>query len=467
MSKKLDVVNPFNGELVDSLPLADETAINAAVARAVAARDAWGNTPLFKRAEIMYRYADLILENMEDLVRLHAREMGKTIRQGRIDTITAVNIIRGYTEKARHLYGDVFPADNFAGLENDVIFTVREPIGVAACVIPFNFPIDLFAHKMAPAVIMGNPVIVKAPSANPLAMLKLSALFEQAGGPAGVVQSLVCEREVCQDSLIEHPDVKIVSMTGSTATGLKMAAGGAKSLKRVFLELGGNDPTIVLEDADVDYAVEEIAFGRIYNTGQTCCACKRFLIHKKLVSEFTDKLIARLKKVVIGDPLDEMTEMGTLISEAAAKQVMAQIEHTVSQGAKVAYGGQINGAVVTPTVLTGVTKNMDVAVDLEIFGPVFPIIPFSSDDEAVEIANATQYGLQGGIITRDMIRSLRLASRLKCGCVVLNGHGNYRHIEQPFGGYKMTGIGREGISHTLEEFSQLKTMVMRRVFDKK
>ncbi|MDR1044098.1 MAG: aldehyde dehydrogenase family protein [Candidatus Adiutrix sp.] len=466
MSKKLDVINPFNGELVESLTLADESAINATVAKAVAAKEGWAAAPMFKRAEIMYRYADLIIENMEDLVRLHAREMGKTIRQGRIDAITAANIVRGYTEKARHLYSDVFPADNFPGLESDFIFTVREAIGVAACVIPFNFPLDLFAHKMAPAVIMGNPVIIKAPSANPLAMLKLSELFEKAGGPAGVVQSLVCERKVCQDNLIEHPDVKIVSMTGSTATGLKMAAGGAKSLKRVFLELGGNDPTIVLDDADVDYAVEEIAFGRIYNTGQTCCACKRFLIHESLVGEFTDKLIARLKKVLIGDPLDEKTEMGTLISESAAIKVMEQIEHTVGQGAKVLYGGQRQGAVVTPTVLGGVKKSMDVAVDLEIFGPVFPIIPFSSDQEAVEIANSTRYGLQGGIITKDVVRSMRLASQLKCGCVVLNGQGNYRHIEQPFGGYKMTGIGREGISYTLEEFSQLKTMVMRRVFNK-
>jgi succinate-semialdehyde dehydrogenase/glutarate-semialdehyde dehydrogenase len=469
MSKRLEVKNPYTGELVDSLPLADSEAINKMVAKATAVKTAWGETPLFKRSEIMYRYADLIEENRDDLARTFSLEMGKPITQSHIDITTAVAIVRGYTEKANHLYGEVYPTDNLSGFEKDLIFTMREPIGLAACVIPFNFPIDLFAHKMAPAVIMGNCVIVKAPSENPLAMHKLSALFEKAGGPAGVVQSLVAEREVCRKSLLEHPDVQIISMTGSTATGLKMAESGAKTLKRVFLELGGNDPTIVLQDADVDYAVEEIVFGRIYNSGQTCCACKRFITHESIIDSLTEKLIARLKKVKIGDPLDEKTEMGTLISPQAAQGVMDKIQHTVKQGAKLAYGGELTGkvkAIVTPAVLTNVKKNFDVAIDLEIFGPAFPLIPFKTEEEAIAIANAPQFGLQAGIITRDVVRSIGLASKIKAGCVTVNGQGNYRHIEQPFGGYKMTGIGREGIASTLDEYSQVKSFVVRRVFNK-
>ncbi len=466
MSKKLDVINPYNGELVGSLPLADANTIQAMVAKAKAAQRVWGNMPIFKRAEIMYRYADLIKENTEELASTLTREMGKPINQTRFAVFTAYSVVRGFVEKATHLYGDVFPADNLAGYENDLVFTMREPIGIAACVIPFNYPLDLFVHKVAPALIMGNAAIVKAPSTNPLAMHKLSRLFQKAGGPEGVVQSIVAERDVCRDNLLENPDVQIISMTGSTATGLKMAESGAKSLKRVYLELGGNDPALILDDADIDYAVEEVILGRIYNAGQTCCACKRIIVHESLAEAFTRKLIGQLKKLKIGDPLDPDMDMGTLISENAAKEVAEQIHHTVMQGATLAYGGDRKGAVVTPAVLTGVKKEMDVAVDMEIFGPAFPIIPFATDEEAISIANATRYGLQAGIITRDTIRSIRLAAKIKAGCVVLNGQGNYRHMDQPFGGYKMTGLGREGITHTLEEYSQEKAYVIRRVFNK-
>ncbi|MDR1360537.1 MAG: aldehyde dehydrogenase family protein [Deltaproteobacteria bacterium] len=467
MSKTLEVKNPYTGELVGTLPLADKEAINSLVAKATAVKAAWADTPLFKRSEIMYRYAALILENKEDLARTLSLEMGKPIAQSRLDVFTSWAVVQGYTEKANHLYGDVFPADNWSGFERDLIFTRHEAIGLAACIIPFNFPLDLFVHKVAPAVIMGNCAIVKAPSENPLAMHKLCALFEKAGGPAGVVQCLAAERDTCRSYLLEHPDVQIISMTGSTGTGLKMAESGAKTLKRVFLELGGNDPTIVLEDADLDYAVEEVVFGRLYNSGQTCCACKRFIIHQSIIEPFTEKLIARLKKVKLGDPLNDDTELGTLISPKAAQGVMDKIGHTLKQGAKLAYGGELTGkvkAIVTPTVLTGVQKNFDVAIDLEIFGPAFPLIPFKTDEEALAIANSPQFGLQAGIITRDVVRSMGMASKIKAGCVTVNGQGNYRHVEQPFGGYKMTGIGREGVSQTLLEYSQEKSYVVRRVF---
>lgn len=466
MAKKLEVTNPFNGQVVETIDLAGEAELKQMLAKANAAKESWGRTPLHKRSKFLYRFVELIQENAEDISQTLSREMGKPIAQARMETLGSANITRGFVERANHIYGQTLPTDNQPGMENDIIFTMREPLGLIFCIIPFNYPVELFVHKVAPALAMGNVVIVKAPTKNPLAMLKLSKLFEQTGIPEGVVQSMVCERDDAHNFLITNPEVQAVSLTGSTAGGIEMAKGGASTLKHLFLELGGNDPTIIMEDADLDYAVEEMIGGRIFNAGQTCCASKRFIVHQSVIEPLTGKLVERLKKLKIGDPLDDGTDMGTLISEEAAQKVGEQIKYTVGQGAKLIYGGEVKGAVVTPAVLTGVKKTMDVAVDLEIFGPAFPMIPFATEDEALEIANATRYGLSAGIITKNTIRSMRMASKIKAGAVVVNGHSSYRHMEQAFGGYKMTGLGREGVSTTLEEHSQLKSFIIKAVFDK-
>lgn len=466
MTKMLDVTNPFTGKLVESIPLAGEAEIKQMLAKANAVKEQWGRTPLHKRSKYLYHFAELIQENTEDIARTLSMEMGKPITQSRMETAGSANITRGFVERANHIYGENLCTDNQPGFENDIIFTMREPLGLLFCIIPFNYPVELFVHKVAPALAMGNVVIVKAPTKNPLAMLKLSKLFEQTGIPEGVVQSMVCERDDAHKFLITNPEVQALSLTGSTGAGIDLAKGGAATLKHLFLELGGNDPTIIMEDADLDYAVEEMIGGRIFNAGQTCCAAKRFIVHQSVVEPLTGKLVERLKKVKIGDPLDESTDMGTLISEDAAKKAGEQIQYTVGQGAKLIYGGEVKGAVVTPAVLTGVKKTMDVAIDLEIFGPVFPMIPFTTEAEALEIANATRYGLSAGIITKDTIRSMRMASKIKAGAVVVNGQSSYRHMEQAFGGYKMTGLGREGVSTTLEEHSQVKSFIIKGVFDK-
>ncbi len=465
-NKTLEVFNPANNELVGTLPLADKDDVLAMVEKAKAVKETWGNTPLWKRTQVMKKFIELIIENTEDIAVTLSKEMGKPITQSRSETAGSANITRGFVERANHIYGETLCTDNQPGFDNDLIFTMREPLGIIACVIPFNYPVELFVHKVAPAVIMGNCVIVKGPTKNPLAMIKLSNLFKEAGAPEGVVQSMVCERDVCNKYLFENPDVAAISLTGSTAAGVQMAKAGASTLKHLFLELGGNDANIIRPDADLDYAVSEMLAGRIFNAGQTCCACKRFIVHESIKDALADKLVEALKKVVIGDALDEKTDMSTVISEEAAIKVIEQVEHTVSQGAKCIYGGTRDGAFVQPTVLVNVTKDMDVAGDLEIFGPVFPIIPYTTDEEAIEIANNCSFGLSSGIITKDTITAIRMGSKLKAGACVVNGQSSYRHMEQAFGGYKMTGLGREGISTTLEEHSQLKSYIVKKVFDR-
>lgn len=229
----------------------------------------------------------------------------------------------------------------------------------------------------------------------------------------------------------------------------------------MFLELGGNDPFVICKDADLDVAVNEIMDGRFYIAGQTCCAPKRLIVEREICDKLSEKLIARLKTVVVGDPTDKNTEISALVSEKAAIGVEKQIEKTVAQGAKLAYGGKRDGAYYAPTVLTEVTKDMDIAKDMEVFGPVFPFIPFDTDEEAIEIANQTCFALNSGVLSGDIMRAFHIAKRLEAGCAVINGHSAYRHIDQAHGGPKMTGLGREGISVSLEEFSQIKSYVLK------
>ncbi|MDR3332354.1 MAG: aldehyde dehydrogenase family protein [Synergistaceae bacterium] len=466
MSATLKVFNPANGSLVGELPLSGKEEIYSMVDKAVKAKEAWGNLPIYKRAKILYKFCDLLEKNVEDIATTLTGEMCKPIKQSRGETAGSVTITRAFVERACHLCGEVIRTDNQNEVfENDLIFTRREPLGVMACIIPFNYPIELFVHKVAPALIMGNVCIVKAPSLNPLAMMKLGGLLKEAGLPENVCQCFVCTKSDCSEYLLAHPDVQAISLTGSTRAGVEMAKIGANTLKHMFLELGGNDPTLILEDADIDFAVETIVSNRLINAGQTCCSNKRLIVHESVAEEFTGKLVERLKKVKMGDATDESMDMSCLISEEAAVKVVEQIESTVSAGAKCLLGGTRKGAFVPPTVLTGVKKDMALAIDMEIFGPVFPIITFKTEEEGIAIANATQFGLSSGVITRDTVKALRIATKLKAGAVILNDCSNYRQMDQPFGGYKMTGLGREGVTCTMEEFSQVKSYVLKRPFN--
>jgi succinate-semialdehyde dehydrogenase/glutarate-semialdehyde dehydrogenase len=262
--------------------------------------------------------------------------------------------------------------------------------------------------------------------------------------------------------LVESADVDAISFTGSTEVGLSIAALAAKTLKHISLELGGNDPFIVCEDADMELALAEAVGGRLSNAGQTCCAPKRFIVHHSLVDSFTSGLVERHKKVKTGCPLSQDTELGSMINEAAALRVEEQIAKTVAQGAKLLLGGKkLEHAYFEPTVLAGVTTDMDIARDMEVFGPVWPVISYSTLDEAIEIANNTRYGLHAGVISKDFGKAMHVAGRLECGGVVINGSGCYRNVDQPFGGVKMSGVGREGMCCALQSMSREKSYILK------
>ena len=457
------ILNPATQEFIDTVPKATASDVYQAIDAAQAGKRIWANTPTHERVRILSRCADAIEEHLEDLAQSLSREMGKIIQEARGEIRVSAQTIRGYAEAAAHHYGKTL-TDSQKGIEKDILFTRHEPLGVVACITPFNYPVLLVAHKMAAALATGNAVIVKPASDNPLTLIKLVALCLEQGIPGNVLQIITGSGEVVGKILAESPKVNAISLTGSTEVGISLAETGAKTLKRVFLELGGNDPFIVLDDADISKAIAAAVEGRLENAGQTCCSSKRFLIHESIHDVFIKKLLEALSKIKHGSPQDDETEYGCLINGNASQKVELQIQKTIEQGAKLICGGHAyNITYFEPTILDDVTLDMDIAKDMEVFGPVFPIITFKTDEDAVKIANASRYGLQAGIMTKSVDRAMRIAANLQCGAVVINGSGNYRHIEQPFGGYKMSGFGREGISGTLAEMTQEKTYVLKDV----
>jgi succinate-semialdehyde dehydrogenase/glutarate-semialdehyde dehydrogenase len=289
-------------------------------------------------------------------------------------------------------------------------------------------------------------------------------LLLEAGLPESVIQVVTGRGSAIGGYFTDSPKVNCLFLTGSTEVGVTVARNAAANLQRVYLELGGNDVLIVLDDADLELAVEEVMIGRIATCGQMCVSTKRLLVQNGVREKFTGLLVEKVGRLKVGDPFDPGTDVGCLISEKAAVEVENQVNHSLKQGARCAVGGKrFNKTFFEPTVLTGVTRDMDVARNMEIFGPVMPVIGFDTVDEAVDIANSSVYGLSGGVMTRDIGQGLKVAMRLESGTVVVNGTGRYRHYDHAFGGYKMSGLGREGIAYTLEEMSQVKTVALKRI----
>lgn len=459
----INVTNPATGAVIDTIPAATKEDIDLAVAKALEAQSIWAKVPVHQKVEIMYQFLKLVEENKEDLARTLSDETGKPIVEARNEIANIPIAFRAFSEKAKHLYGETIPAGMEAGQERNILITKREPIGVIACIIPFNFPCDLFDQKVAPALLAGNAAIVKPSTDNPLTLCKLTAMLVEAGVTDGAIQIVTGRGSKMGGWLCGNPDVHAITLTGSTEVGIETAKIGADHLAHMALELGGNDAFLVLEDGNVDLAVEELVWGRMYNTGQVCCASKRFIIHRSLVEEFTQKAVARIQKIKQGMPSEESTQIGCLISEKAAIEVEKQIQLTVEQGGTIVLGGKRNGAFIEPTVIAGVPKTADVATDMEIFGPVVPIISFDTVEEAIEIANSSKFGLCGCVFTENMKLAMKVCNELECGGTVINGASFFRSFEMPFGGYKYSGIGTEGVMSTFEEVTRMKTIVLKNI----
>lgn len=463
--KRFEVSNPYRGEVVGELPDAGPRDVELTTKSARAAVLGWATTPVYERADILLHFASKVRQQSDGLALLLARENGKLLHHAKAEISGCARLFEAYSGEARRLHGVAIPGDVQRGHEHDIIFTRREPFGVVAAITPFNFPISLFSHKVAPALATGNVVIAKPSEYAPLTVMAIARLLQEAGLPSGVLQVLSGTGPELGRALVGDPEVDLITFTGSTEVGLQVATQAARRLAQVRLELGGNDPMIVYPDANLDDAVSHAVFSRTLENGQCCAATKRFIVHSRVLPDFVERLQASLAPLNVGDQLLETTKIGPLIHTTAAQRCASQVSAARSQGAELVFGdGAPDGACMSPVILRGVAKTADVARNEEIFAPVFPVVPFATQDEAVEIANSSHYGLHASVFSENYRLGLSTARRLESGLVAFNGSGLYKPDAIAFGGYKKSGMGREGLAAMSESFTQTKNVALRDVY---
>ncbi|MEX1994696.1 MAG: NAD-dependent succinate-semialdehyde dehydrogenase [Steroidobacteraceae bacterium] len=447
------VTNPATSAKLGTVPAIDSAGAEAAVAAAHGAFPAWAAKTAKERAVLLRRWFDLIMANQEDLAVLMTAEQGKPLAESRGEIAYAAAFVEWFGEEAKRVYGDMIPGHQ----ADKRILVLRQPVGVVAAITPWNFPAAMITRKVAPALAAGCTVICKPATQTPYSALALAELAHRAGIPAGVLNVITGPAREIGAVLTGDPRVRKLSFTGSTEIGKLLMAQCAKTMKKVSLELGGNAPFIVFDDADLDAAVAGAIASKYRNTGQTCVCANRLLVQDGVYETFTRKLIAAVSELRVGDGLAGETEQGPLIDAAALQKVEEHVADATSKGAKVVAGGQrhaLGGTFYQPTVLTGVTTAMLVARE-ETFGPVAPLFRFHTEQEAIQMANDTEFGLASYLYTRDLARSWRVSEALEYGIVGLNT-GIISTEVAPFGGVKESGTGREGSKYGLLDYTEIK-----------
>ena len=457
--KTMDVVNPATEEVIAQVASADRADLDSAVSAARVALDgAWGQLSARERGRLVRKLGERLLERVDEVARLETLHNGKPISESRnIEIPAAAECFEYYGGWSDKVMGETIPVKG-----NYLTYTLREPVGIVAAIVPWNFPLLLAAWKVAPALACGNTVILKPASQTPLTALALGEIAIEVGLPPGVLNVLTGPGSQLGQSIVEHPGIDKIAFTGDTSTGKGIMRGAADTLKKITLELGGKSPNIVLADADLDAAIRGATIGIFYGKGEVCAAGSRLLVDKSIKAEFVDKLAARAKKMTAGDPMDPRTRFGALSSKKQMDSVLRYIESGKQEGATLVAGGARTdigtgkGYFVQPTVFADVRPDMTIARE-EIFGPVLASIEFADIDEAIARANDSKYGLAAGIWTRDIKKAHYIARKLQAGTVWINTYNVY-DTAAPFGGYKHSGFGREMSAHALEHYTQIKSV---------
>ena len=448
------VRNPYTGEVIASVPVVDVTAIGSILAQARCGRRAAASLSRAARASILERASHLVEQRTESFARLIVSEAGKTITQARKEVARAVNTLSLSAAEARRNAGEVIPFDSYAGSEQRQGWFTREPLGIIAAITPFNDPLNLVAHKLGPAIAGGNAVILKPSALTPLSAMRLVDVLTEAGLPEDVVTIVNGDAQIAA-AIVAAPDVRMVSFTGGFATGEAISRNAG--LKKLAMDLGGNAPVIVMEDANLHEAVSSCVSGAFWAAGQNCIGTQRILIAREVYERFRDAFVDRTQLLHVGDPLDDRTDVGPMITREAAVATQAKVDDAVAHGAKLLCGNHIDGSVYTPAVLEAVPATSSIWQE-EVFAPVVVLQPVESFEDAIEQANAIDYSLHAGIFTSSLDRALTAARLLEAGGVMINDSSDYRFDAMPFGGFKYGSMGREGVRFAFEEMTQPKVL---------
>jgi len=453
--EKIEVLNPFNNELIDTVPSGDRSDVEAAFQAAEEGFKINRNIPVHQRISILYKTAEILKSHQEEFSRTIATEGSKTIKEARKEVSRCIDTITISAEEARRIVGETIPFDSREGSENRVGYYYRFPIGIILAITPFNDPLNLVAHKVGPAIAGGNAVVLKPATVTPLSALKLGEAFIEAGLPWKILNIVTGHGSKIGDALVKDPRARMISFTGGTEVGEEIVS--KAGLKKIGMELGSNSPVIVMDDADLEQAVELSVSGAFWAVGQNCLGVQRIYIHKDVYDEFEEMFVARTKKMKVGFQLEEDTDMGPMITEGEAERVEMWIKEALEAGAELLAGGKREGTLFEPTVFRNMPSSAKLNCE-EVFGPVVNLYKVSSLDVAISLANSVKYGLHGAIFTRSLSNAFKAIKELDVGGVMVNDSTDYRIDMMPFGGVKWSGLGREGIKFALLEMTEPKVV---------
>jgi acyl-CoA reductase-like NAD-dependent aldehyde dehydrogenase len=453
------LTSPYSGEVLAEIPIATESEVEQAIAAAYEARNMMAKMPAHKRAAILEKVAELLQERAEEAAQMIALEAAKPITTAKAEVGRTIQTYKFAAEEAKRIHGETIPLDAAPGGENRVAFTVREPIGVIGAITPFNFPMNLVAHKLGPAIAAGNTIVLKPASQTPLSAYFIAELFEQAGLPKGALNVVTGSGKTVGDKLVTDERISMITFTGSPAVGIGIR--NKAGLKKVTLELGSNSAVIVDEDVDVDSIIQRCVVGSFSFQGQVCISLQRIYVHEKRYEEFVKKFIAATKQLKVGDPLDPKTDVSALITPNDVERTLQWIEEAKQGGATVATGGERRGNILLPTVILHARPDMKVSCQ-EVFAPIVLINKVTSMDEAIELVNDSRYGLQAGVYTNNIHVAWEAIEKLQVGGVLINDIPTFRVDHMPYGGVKESGTGREGLRYAIEEMTELKLVIFNR-----